>query len=102
MGICISDEAKFIHILVANTRADIRKHISPCTLFANTRCRSNESLKRSQESACEVQFLLVTENLCTHCLRLIAPVLGKGKKNTIFTIKRCYRGSHREDFIVTL
>lgn len=51
-----------------------------------------------------MQFLLVIENPHTRCLGLIAPVLEKIK---IFTIKRGYRGSHREgsqreNFIITL
>lgn len=68
--------------------------------------KSNEFLQRSQESACEIQFLLVIENLHTHCLGLTAPILQKIKRK-IFTIKRCYRGSHREgsqreNFVITL
>lgn len=42
-----------------------------------------------------MQFLFVIENLHTHSLGLIAPVLEKIKRK-IFTSKRCYRGSQRE------
>lgn len=37
-----------------------------------------------------MQFLLVIENLHTHCLGLIAPILEKITPK-IFTIKRCYQ-----------
>lgn len=102
MGICISDEAKFIHILVANIRAEIREQISPPTLFADIKCQSNESLQRSQESACEMQFLLAIENLHAHCLWLIAPVLGRRKKNNLYyqeTLQRIPQGGLRSNFI---
>lgn len=80
LGNGILEEARFIYILMANIRVEIQEQISPHTVFAAIKCQSTESLQRSQEFTCEMQFLLVTESLHTRCLSSVAPVIGKEKE----------------------
>lgn len=104
MGIGILDEARFIYILMANIRAEIQEQISPHTVFAAIKCQSTESLQRSQEFTCEMQFLLVTESLHARCLSSVAPALGKKKKNLYCqeTIQRVPQGGLHSNFINNL